>query len=465
MEERSPSGCLRRLLISLIIAGILLSLGVGGLRWWLINQIKQNIGAAEYQRLHQFFSTPVTIPPAAQNVPPVPRDLRAALTRFQQGYENNKTAGAQLLGRVYSAAPSVDSITNEQLTSLSLFMQSAHQWVDDTRALVNRPDFDAELLADPPGISSEVYSALNMATRVLGLNAAAAARAGNMKEAFDCGFDELRLAQRGEYSTVLVHLLAIGSANRATSTVADLSLRTNDAGILRDVLKRLRELRPKVDFPSFKMGEVTDMLGSLRLCAREGYPVNLSSGQTAGQLFDQHVKSFVSAPEWLLRNLPSNDWRRSKLIMTAQRNPSAFGYPKPLFTALSYFGVREMMAGFAVPNITNAQQRAQMVGVNLDLTEIVIASRIRKLEKGEDVTSVSQLVPEFLKTEPKDPFANSSYKWSARWKRFYSVGPDGDDDALSIEFGNDRRGTNDGDVTVPSVSVDTEGTTDSRAVI
>src|SRR5207248_1276157 len=70
----------------------------------------------------------------------------------------------------------------------------------------------------------------------------------------------------------------------------------------------------------------------------------------------------------------------------------------------------------------------------LDLLRISLASKLRSLETGQQTTDTQQLVPKYLTTNPQDPATSSSYLFNPQQGVFYSVGPDGQDDAMRMHW-------------------------------
>lgn len=72
------------------------------------------------------------------------------------------------------------------------------------------------------------------------------------------------------------------------------------------------------------------------------------------------------------------------------------------------------------------------------LTAIALAIRLYKLDHGQHPTNLADLVPEYLPTEPIDPFSTTSapfqYMPEGNWPRIYSVGRDGSDDGGGASY-------------------------------
>lgn len=429
MEERQPRGCLRKLVIAALVLLILFAIGVAGLRWWAIEQLKKNIGAAKYQEIHQFMMNPVTIPPEAQKFTRISPELQTALLTFESGFVPIEQLTVNVFEAGWAAGfPSPESMTEQELTSLSLYLKTAGPWVDQGQALAHRSDFDADCVDAFSGSTGDIYVAVREVVKVLHWRAAAAAKSGNYPEALEDAIEILRFARRSPYSREFTHTRALAACTRATSAVVDISRRVTDIGALEHTLSELRSLRSQTDLNLSPAGKASEIIVGLRAVAQGGLPVNLSSGQTGADLFDQ-----------LFINQNQAGWYLNR-------------FKKPLTRLGSFFGLRETVASMLFwPDVQASHQKQILATAQFDLTEIFVASRIRKLKTGDDVTSLSVLVPEFFRSAPTDPFSGVSYKWSGRWKQFYSVGPDMTDDHLDTEFVADKHNAERGDITLPSI--------------
>ena len=91
-----------------------------------------------------------------------------------------------------------------------------------------------------------------------------------------------------------------------------------------------------------------------------------------------------------------------------------------------------------VPTLESALTEKDMIEVSLSSAQTLLAVKCFQSAQGRLPESLSELVPDYLKEVPRDPFDGQPLRYSAEKRILYSVGDDLEDGGGSKEVDRDK---------------------------
>lgn len=236
--------------------------------------------------------------------------------------------------------------------------------------------------------------------------------------------DLLLLARRHPASHVYIQMAGTQLTVTFVSLVNAKSQTTTDIQQLRRTLREMEALREEANCDSTSYGQALEYFGALRGWKRNGYAVKLKQEWQMRELFKVYTVGIVKFPEWKMSQREESD------------EPGA-GFGRAVGEmVVPYLG----LSGGVVTDQNAMLRPALTTKAQYDLTMILIASRLRRLDHGTSTTNVRDLVPEYLSREPLDPFSGQPYPFDANRSRFYSVGAGSDDHLVALAGGSETSG-------------------------
>jgi hypothetical protein len=230
------------------------------------------------------------------------------------------------------------------------------------------------------------------------------------------------------------------------------------AGLARGLIAegRLAELQGRVDDAArsygdlIRLGDATSHHVPMII-----YQVSLAV-QTMGlgrvrdlraKLSPEQCRGFISLLEEIDRNRERSGevtLRESQFLTEDTRR---MGFLATISMRVSGMQARQLAQVTASVESTEARQNAAR---RLLLTDLAL--RVYREEHGEDAPDLGALVPSILKSIPLDPYSEKPLLFRKHGKdgEVYSVGPDRDDDKLTLKLIRRHRETDNGDFTIDS---------------
>ncbi len=446
--SRSSLGCLTILGIGAMLVCLLVGMGVAGLRWYMLRQIP----VSELAEFERFRSEPVNFPVEWAEAEPYDPALLAAEEDVSSAWTAvggrirahlGRSSDADILTRIQKG----EVLSEDDLTTLVQLVADSRPFLDESSRTLAFSDY--QMSAAPPGLATHDFDSARVGARSAAATAHNYARQEQWDTAFDYALLPLRRAQRHPATGLITHMVAIASEAVVLKSMARLALECPDAGVLRRTLRSMTELRERLIFDELNDPQLLDNLAMLRDYRRGGYPVDLAPGKPMSYYRNLVIEGQLEFPTWMVENLPPGDplLPRYQRLVTGPAHLLPGG-PPVLFKLANVF-IPEAIWKFGSHSFQEHRIREQVVQAGYDLTLLLLARRILELEGKTPPEQVSAYVPEFLPSEPLDPFSGAPYLWDATGQRFYSVGPDGVDDKLSQLYDPGNGTTSQGDVAVP----------------
>lgn len=371
-----------------------------------------------------------------------------------------------LIGRMSYDLPVLDA---DQQTSFALLMTELQPIIDETSRTVAMPDYT--LAYDTDDVPN--FLQIQQFAKLISIIAQVEADNGNAAGAMETLSLTPRLMKFEDPSYLITHLIAVASNVITCRRIEAIARQTSDTAALRRGLEILNEVHPQIYGFDPDLLRYADHVSYLRGAAAHCCPVTLGPQTRASLLYQYHWMNSVNYFRWLANNLPSGDYRlpkvRSRLAsFAAPKAPTPAGSALPsrfsegllatkdplprthaggmLRLINGLVGVDILVSTFIMHG-TNYEEAAIRMRVQQALYEVArltLATRLVQLELGTDAAqpaNLEQSVTKYISPIPNDPFSSGTRAMRMTPDgRFYSIGPDGKDDSLSLIY-DSRRGT------------------------
>ena len=281
------------------------------------------------------------------------------------------------------------------------------------------------------------YAKYRSLARVLGLQANVAAQKGDWNGSMNAALDGVQLGEKIPRGGVLISML-VGAACEAIGRKQAWGVVDHlNAAEARKAARRLEHIRADhVPFAEMMQEEKwSGQAGLLELMHAKDWPGGtLSNGDSSVSGMTAFVRNATNATQIRLtgkRTIMANYTNYMDQSIANARQPYAAHLPAP---PIPSDPLNQMMLweGLNMARLSEAVTDTQSA-----LLLTMLALHAYKLEHNSYPTSLSALVPQYLKAVPTDPFALSgpiSYKVLGAKFFLYSVGPDGKDDGGTAVF-------------------------------
>ncbi len=403
MAEKSSKWLWGCCIILLIMVAIVV-LAIFGIRWYVGRMVEKDMTPEEIAQMERFFNEPVEIPKAWQEVEPYPDELIEAAMDLHNRWEpmgefpewfDSWNGPMDKLQRGHALTP-------EEWEEIKHVVEFYEDFLPVVAKFVDSPGY--QLQSFPKRAPTEGFDDLHLPdflmvqriVKVLCLQAYHQAHQGEWESAFESSLSALRLIQRHPASYLITHLIALACEGIALECLSSLAAQCDNPAILLATLQKVNRLDPLINLDNLDQAVLIDQISFLREYKRQGHDVDLSSGKPAGYFFRQHLQITQSI---------------GGATPGAQLPDAAFGM------------VEKILYKIAAPNALEAHTRERAAKAKFDLARLLLARRIEQLESGTAPQDTSQLVPEYLPVDPRDPFSDTAYLWDASGELFYSIGP------------------------------------------
>lgn len=333
---------------------------------------------------------------------------------------------------------------SEGLTSAAVIMTKAS-------VLARRPDYQFDLATF---CSAPLYPAnggfwmLHSAFRFLLLDAHANARAGRWKKSFESVVVALEMCKWHPVSGINSQLMDFVCQSMCAQCLCTVLDGCDDQEALSFLLAEMNRLEPSLSLRVCSEAFVLEALARMRQYKREGFPVDLDAVKPRFE-FWKMVPEVEEAfyRERLSQLGPENPGylpmkHTLKSVQATQRENLPSWYWLPVWYWCPEARARIEDLG----NVDGIVMRERLAEAHVNLVRLMVANRLAKLKTGNMRTRAAELVPDYLSSEPMDPFSGKPYVWDPGKMLFYSVGPDGDDDGDRVLFDERWAVTSPGDV-------------------
>jgi len=469
-KEESGKSCLHRGAVFALWFLIPICLLYIGARLWF----ESRLDSARRAEMIRMDTEVITLPPEWQKAAQVPsaEDIEAEETVNHELYRiGNKYP------EVIADSHSTDTLKKKLQKQLPL---EAHEqkmldefmaeFLPVVRMTSQTASLESHTLSMGFYIENWYYVSISYIAKCGSVAALELARQGDYRGAIDVAMVLVKYVRHHAQGQFISHIISVACTGSAIDVINTVISQNDDPGVLHYALSSLDNMRDQAYPKNMEYWRFSDYVAEIANAKAAGYPsADLSPQPAAGYVDQWFDLNSVSYWRWLVDNLPPGDARVTlakrrirteearlsgssslrnsldKVAATPTRRrvlQSLIGYSPAAFLA-GYFGSIDT----SVP-IT----RAQVVTAQYELTRLRIAQRLAELETSATAPIGPRLVQPYLGgTVPDDPFssatasgAHAPMRFSATHNRFYSVGPDGDDDGMSVLYDND--GLSNGDV-------------------
>ena len=402
----------------------------------------ESMSPGERTRLDALMKTPVTFPPEWQKVTPFSPQVLAAAERMNKALD---TVGPRAIsdlrettiGAAMNELQRGGAISSDQWSSISEILKAANPILQETSTIVHLPDYSAESVSVDgmwSGMTGRSAGSIYIGARLWCAAAHQDANSGNWQDAFADLDSAFRTAQTEEVPYDSPVRLSVYYIRYAANATAVLATSCTEVETLRKSLNSLSTMRPNLIHLSSLDPLVANSVGKLRRYARDKYPSNLEPGHPGAFYVTQAAEAeYYKYPKFMAENLPISDPRRDGFEKAVQMMESSGGPFRMSALLKAAFGMVPDVAMRFMINVNRTELKAtERTAAEVDLARLALAARLYQLEKGTSVTSVNELVPAYFPEAPKDPFSGKPFSYDSASGRFYSVGPDGKDDRLTV---------------------------------
>lgn len=408
----------------------------------------------------------VTLPRSWLSSPELPPDEVVAFQTwfYQEVQELNELYGNTLVG-TDSTTDSVlwqlqqgEEISSDEQDLLNQFMVAVNPLIERTSAAVALEGYTSEMILYTSAPASMLAIKFG---RFSSLAALESARLEDCKRAMELAALPLQYSHHEPPSSMLAEIVDFILAENAARTYFVLADMCSNPDELQRGLALMNAHRGVALTTGSELWGDADWASGLIRAKAFGYPIDLSP-QTRGSFYFQFAK-VLGAPyyEWVLENVPpediryqvASDWMRSQEYSadSAQKRLQHMEFINDniitgnmirLATGHSLFANIVEMTN--PPDVQEAQLRASTALARYDLARVHLAQRLYALEVAEQQTTVPIEMPvdadpmdsvgKYLQKVPPDPFSRKDLRLNAAMQKFYSVGPDGDDDDAQMLY-------------------------------
>jgi hypothetical protein len=427
--------------------------------------VKRNFTAEQWSHVQSLEHDVIQLPPAwHQPASPVSPDLFAGRDRLTSATLDLRNRYDDLLWGDYSAEQDLmlslrrgDPVPSDKQTSFALFLTDVQRLIDQTSQTVALPGYTMELGIFSAGTSGLL--SVQTFAKYTSIVALYMAQHGNCYGAMDTVLLPLRYTNRTERSTAITHLIAVAVTSITSYSTYALATQCSDTMVLEyglDQMNRFRHMAFPGDVGNWKYG---DSIGALTYAANAGYPADLTPQPMVGY-YCQSVKLYDGTyHRWIIQNLPESDPRvavakvhlavnekypqyHAKMedeIETESMGSNDLGWSE--ISALKLMmgvNIYALMYNKAMPNYREMETRTSVSLAWYDLTRIHFASRLAALNSSATMPaardSAATTLTAYLSPLPDDPFTLSSFLFSEKLGKHYSVGPDKADDKAAVIY-------------------------------
>ena len=375
-----------------------------------------------YEKMHRYFSEPVKIPPAWIAEPAYPPALLQEWNRIESLYHEHD--GEDMID-LSPLAIVQDGVTPQSFIWEDFLdnLESIEPFTDALTAYVTRPDYVLDANPQTPNGLRDATIVLT-SCKILCMRAYVLAKCGRWKGAFASNLAAHHMAKRNAGLAGNTHFAAITIQRTAAECTQNLAMRCTEADIMKDALRELGELDSRVNLACLKDEVLLDAVIRLREGKKKGFQIGFTQERPAGYYF----RKMFECQEWLAqrsgRIAPSglrHRWNRFEILLGVRPDPVIFHF----LGTCGRIGLR------STPEKCSTAQ--------FQLARLMLANTLMILESGEFPEGADDFVPVWFEKAPEDPFSGKSFLWNAERMFFYSVGPDGKDDAGIIVY-DSRKG-------------------------
>jgi len=288
-----------------------------------------------------------------------------------------------------------------------------------------------------PGILLPHLTVLRSASRVLSVEAALRAKAGDAKGALDDVRLMLRLRMPLDHEPILIsRLVAYALDGMAASTLHGvLDECPADAAAARAIVAELEGREERNGPLRALMGETAAILDIFDRGGVEYVALWMGNGQRSGPR--AWVRRKVSTLRW---SMPSDKYmslatmrelRRQAKMSVAERRTT----PLPALPSAQSGRPRAVLTQMFVPPLMRALKQQGEADCKVALVRAALGVEMYRAEHGAFPETLEAVVPQYLEAVPVDPYDGKAIRYSAADGGFvvYSIGEDGSDDGGDAE--------------------------------
>lgn len=267
------------------------------------------------------------------------------------------------------------------------------------------------------------------------------ARRGECRTAMEMAVLPMRYTRAERPLNTLEEFLRVMAVARSAEIIPVIARQCNDIEALRHGLDLLDELRPAAEPLTVEHWELANLAGSLYRANSFGYPMELRN-QTMTMLLYQQLDIMSGAyGQWAMENFPPEDPRYEMGAVqtdpavwdeSALKGHSIMVRSTPFVRAVFGVSLGQMLA--TITDLTEAGVRDQVAAAQYRLAQLFLAQRVIELTQGEATARDVNAVAAQLGEIPADPFSTGPMLFHDEKGIFYSVGPDGEDNATEALF-------------------------------
>jgi hypothetical protein len=452
--------------MALIVGLTLTVIAVVALRAFMIGRIDHD----RLERLKQYDTVVLDIPKEWQTPAPLPSD---EVVEFQLGFYDrvaqlNESFGDGIFGdgtsqSLFMKLRRGDAVTSAEQQTLDGFMAAFAPMMTETSSGLALPNYTADMMLYSSGT---LFLPVQQFAKFSSVAALETARQGNCRAAMDIAALPMRYLKHEEPASLIFDLIQVACFYISAGTFDALAAQSDDPAALRHGLEILTSLRDRAQPGTLERWSVTDQVSILNRAAAFGYPVDLGP-QTRASLTQQSADIW-SGPynEWAIKKFPASDRRHqaAKAAIEAEKEREKYRrvesvrwagnsvMDKVLGSVLAReligFSPGAIMSDVAVPNYVEAHTRAKAMAAAYDLARLHLAQRLAQVEGGAAPPVGPGAVAAYIQPVPEDAFSSSPLLFQAEQNRFYSVGPDKDDDKLEFIYDATNGTVSNGDLVV-----------------
>lgn len=403
--------------------------GLSCFHWYIMNQLRP----ADRDALHAYVTKPFTIPQELRHPAPWSAQFKQArenvVLHTPQGYYPGASTLHDDPNAFLADLETTGPVSAPYQAAIEAYLQAESPILKATSECMESPEFSYDALVAPPPSNVCVpyfYSCHAGLVLPAYLHASRGDWEGATSTALHLLNQAVTIRDRSLRQDYFPDMLA-----RPAQALAWIATQCPDTSLSRAVLRELDSVRldPTTITKAFKNSSLyLGYVAGLRGMELQGFSVDFSFSEThAGFDLDDHLQETVRAySAKAIASLPPN--APPGVIRDLQQFAHGPSQPALRRMVKTHTRLQELVyeeeLGWVIGHFGISLDEPDRWRIYLDLARLRAASALFEREHRRSPSSSTELVPDYLKTEPIDPTTSRPYTWDPSKKLFHS-GPAG----------------------------------------